>query len=140
MPSLHSDGERADGAWRRFSLVDVARLAVIGTLVRYGIQVSTAHATVEAHVDGILERLAGYKHTPPDAIIAALNGMLLTVEILAPGGTEVAARLVFPAAEADDLQSVIEASPHFLWIAVGRVVADALARLGAAEGAGSFSP
>ncbi|MGH6792858.1 MAG: hypothetical protein ACRECF_09000 [Methyloceanibacter sp.] len=39
---LEGDDDRSEGQWRRFSLIDVVRLGIVGTLVSYGVPVVLA--------------------------------------------------------------------------------------------------
>jgi hypothetical protein len=76
---LEGDAEREEGAWRRFSILDVVRLAIIGRVVRYGFEVRTAYEIVASTVDGKLRLVASYRNTPPSVIPAALQGLVIVL-------------------------------------------------------------
>lgn len=150
---LQGDDERSEGQWRRFSLIDVVRLAVVGSLVRYGIPIVTAADLVGDSVDLRLADFADFEGahveglrptSPRRAIQGALRGMIIVVSN--GGGTEDDNQLHYrfgfnpvakpaltprgfdtrnwPKPDTSDLR-------HFVQIDVGQVAQDALARLDA---------
>jgi len=74
--SLDAGEDRAPGKWRRFSVWDAVRLALVGRLVAYACPVVEANRIVAEY----LERhvlLRRYRNMPPPALAAALRGQLL---------------------------------------------------------------
>ena len=76
---LEGDDEREGGNWRRFSVLDVIRLAIIGRLVAYGLTVTMAYELVADTVDNQTRALIAYRNTPPRALAAILSGITLAV-------------------------------------------------------------
>lgn len=48
---LIGDNKREQGQWRKFAIIDLIRLAAVGRLVGYGLDVSTAYELVRNMVD-----------------------------------------------------------------------------------------
>lgn len=95
--ALEGDDERSEGQWRRFSLIDVVRLGIVGTLASYGVPVMQAaeiigtrskkDAATDAHRleysnRSIDERLRGFGNRvnlPRRAVDLALRGAVLLI-------------------------------------------------------------
>ncbi len=150
--TLQGDSEREQGQWRRFSLVDVVRLAIIGTLVRYGIPVSVADEVVIMAVDPRLSAFASHVVVPRRAVQVALRGGVL---IVSPGaateqvlpandigiGTLLCRAGFDPAKKPSPDPNGFKPDPlpktddlrHFIQIDLGGIVGDVLARLDEAD-------
>jgi hypothetical protein len=108
--SLQGDDERSEGQWRRFSLVDVVRIGIIGAIVGYGIPVTLAAEIINKRskeagrlpnglpynnnsIDERLREFGRYTVTPRQMIDMALRGAVLIISTDAgehdvPAGTE----------------------------------------------------
>lgn len=136
---LHGDSERTDGQWRRFSPVDVARLALIGEIVKHGVGIADAQRIVAGAVDGVFGRLASFKNAPVETIAQSCRDMVLIVVVSGEG----ADGHVFFVTDEDALQEVFQHGSSFVWIHVATIVARALRRLlepDADEGAEASPP
>ncbi|MFG1204404.1 MerR family transcriptional regulator [Xanthobacter aminoxidans] len=122
---LHGDSERTDGQWRRFSPVDVARLALIGEIVKHGVGVVDAQRIVANTVDPAFLRLASFKSAPIETIAQSCRDMVLIVIV----SDESADGHVFFVTDENALQEVFRDGSSFVWIHVATIVARALRRL-----------
>ena len=71
---LDAEQDRDDQTWRRFSLLDVTRFALVGRLVACGVSVQRASEIIEDHLGGTFKLLGSYKNTPAGALVAGLKG------------------------------------------------------------------
>ena len=74
---LDAEGEREGTGWRRFSLVDVIRMAFLAKLATLGWTIPEASAIVSAVLDHRLALLASYKNTPVQLIPATFHNLVL---------------------------------------------------------------
>jgi hypothetical protein len=94
--SLQGDDERSEGQWRRFSLIDVVRLGIVGAIVGYGVPVTLAAEIINKRakeggalsnglpynnnsIDERLRQFGKYTVTPRQMIDMALRGALLII-------------------------------------------------------------
>ena len=119
---LQGEDERVDGQWRRFSFIDVIRLAVIGTLVRYGVRVSMAADIIRDNVDSKLYSLANRRNAPPRAMAAALHGCCIVIHVVADT-TNV--RLTYGPADPPNTADLSD----YIFLDAGRISEVALMRL-----------
>lgn len=69
---LHADEDREGLKWRRFSVWDVLRLAIVKRLVDFGLPVEVAALWTGGTLVPQVRLLSNYKNTPPDALAASL--------------------------------------------------------------------
>lgn len=69
---LDAEDEREGTGWRRFSVVDAIRIALIGLLVGYCVPVEHSSEIAEDLIRKKLGLLMTYKNTPFDAVRTAL--------------------------------------------------------------------
>lgn len=119
---LTGDEEREGASWRRFSLLDVVRLACVGRLASYGFSVRDAAVMVDDLIADRLSLLRRYRNTPPNAIAAALHGTTIALSHNA-GGYSVS-RSVFPDSPAD-----VSNMSHYVFLDLGQIATDTLAAL-----------
>src|SRR5512147_1616517 len=126
---LEGDDDREQGQWRRFSLMDVVRLAVIGSLVRYGIGVPAAAEIIATNVDHKLRAFARDPCAPRRALYAALNSVTIVISNggAADGDDRLNCRFGYGPADTPDTHDL----RHFILIRVDEIANDVLARLDA---------
>jgi DNA-binding transcriptional MerR regulator len=119
---LEGDDGRVGATWRRFSILDVVRLAIIGRLVDYGVPVAEAYEIVADTIDPGLRGLMDRPTTPRDLPELLRN---MTVAVSREGGTT---RKVSFGYQREDPASVAGLQ-HYIFIRAGEVATAALDRL-----------
>ena len=125
---LEFDRDREGASWRRFSILDVMRLAVIGALVRYGLRVQVAVSLVDTEMAAALRALATYRKTPPRAAAARFMNLRIAVSLGSArvDGDAINIRIARTPNEELDLQGM----RHCLIVHVGAILDDVLTGLG----------
>ena len=75
--ALLGDPEREPQKWRRFSPIDVVRLAVIGRLLRYGFTVAEANKILADTLDVALFALVSYRDLPISFVLDRLHNFVI---------------------------------------------------------------
>ena len=92
-PLLGSVDRHAVGTWRRFSPIDIPRLAVLSRLLNHGLSVSTATQAISTAID---PRLVGLVlcgiDVPNQLILTRFHGACLHVSLIEEGGSVAAVR------------------------------------------------
>lgn len=70
---LDADQEREGDAWRRFSILDVIRVAFVSKLVGYCVSVRTASELIESTIVSLAKRLRAFKNPPLAALMASYD-------------------------------------------------------------------
>lgn len=115
---LEGDDEREEGAWRRFALVDVVRLAIVGRLVGYGLTVEQAAEYASDAFDGLFRYLCDDRRTNRFTLPHSLRGYAMA---LIRNGEQITIRLGHPKSEIDtaDLR-------HYVMICADKIAEDVL--------------
>jgi hypothetical protein len=133
---LEADQGRGERKWRRFQLLDVLRLAVVGSIVRYGISVGSAVEMVRS-IDTKLRALSAEVHAgfrkrfPPTAgvsIVISRGGSAEDADYLAPGA-EFLGPLMCSYTHNRKQKPETRDLRHFIFIDVGAITKDVLSRL-----------
>ena len=128
---LSGDDDREEGTWRRFSILDVVRLAIIGRISAYGLAVRDAAEIVSDMVDDRTQALMRFRSTPPGALVAGLHGLRLAIQKFPDGVGHQVARSVGH----EDLPDT-EGWLDFAFFHCGEIAATTLTRLDDEDAAG----
>lgn len=122
---LQGDDDRGEGQWRRFSLIDVVRLGIIGAIVRYGVKVTDAGDIIRDNVDSKLMTLAGHDNAPRQAISASMRGVTILISRDVADDVRMAVSLTYGPADSPK----IEKYKHYALFDIGQIANEVLARL-----------
>lgn len=77
--TLEGENDREEGEWRRMSIYDVLRLAVVAKIASYGVSVPDANMVCADTIDGRLALLRRYRNPPAQAIVTGLATTVLGI-------------------------------------------------------------
>jgi hypothetical protein len=122
---LIGDDKREQGQWRKFAIIDLIRIASVGRLVSYGVDVSTAYELVRTMVDTAgapeITALASRLMTPKE-LKSMFRGRRMAVSRQPDG--ELSIRI------ADGLRHALDTADltDFVFIDIGKIAASTLDR------------
>lgn len=70
---LDANADREDDTWRKFSLLDVIRIAFVYRLVGYCVSVRSASELIEDTIVSLAKQLQAFKHPPLAALLVSFD-------------------------------------------------------------------